>query len=130
MNGGGEDVATEIDATRKQPSDVCTSISPAVPIQRAVVKVEMVAASEMTPSRAKASTAPISPTCASTGCAATASGTTAPSVPHCPDVLPRAPRLLPTSHTSHALAATCSTTTDPTTASSFHAWPPIHSGAF
>ena len=108
MNGGGEDVETEIDATRKQPSDVCTSISPAVPIQRAVVKVEMVAASEMTPSRAKASTAPISPTCASTGCAATASSTTAPSVPHCPDVLPRAPRLLPTSHTSHALAATCS----------------------
>ena len=30
MNGGGEDVQTEIDATRKQPSNACTSISPAV----------------------------------------------------------------------------------------------------
>ena len=81
MNGGGEDVETKIDATRKQPSDVCTSISSALSIQRALVKDEMVAASEMTPSRAKASTAPIRPTCASTGCAAAASGTTAPSVP-------------------------------------------------
>ena len=113
MNGGGEDVQTEIDATRKQPSNACTSISPAVSIHRAVVKDEFVAASEMSPSRVKASTAPIRPP---------ASALAVPLPPLAPPLLlchiapttSRAPPcLLSTSHTTPALAATCSPPSTP-----------------